>query len=143
MKTYNIVIVENDEDEQVFMKEGFESVPELFQILAQLNSGDDLLEWLEANQSNLPDIILSDLNMPGKNGYDIIAAMKENSLYSKIPVVITSTSSTPAIIDKCIAAGASDYVIKPDTFIEYAPYVRHLHKRIGEKNLVKEVKSQN
>ena len=142
MKTYNIVIVENDEDEQVFMKEGFESVPELFQILAQLNSGDDLLEWLEANQSNLPDIILSDLNMPGKNGYDIIAALKEIPRYSHIPVVITSTSSTPIIIEKCLAAGASDYVIKPETFIEYVPYVHHLHKRIGEKKLVKEVDGQ-
>ena len=137
MKTYNIIIVENDEDEQVFMKEGFDAVPDLFSIKAQLTSGDDLIEWLEQNQKNLPDLILSDLNMPGKNGYDIIAALKENVLWSHIPVVITSTSSTPAIIDKCLAAGASDYVIKPDTFIEYVPYVHHLHNRICEKKLVK------
>jgi CheY-like chemotaxis protein len=117
------------------MKEGFDAAPGLFHIMAQLTSGDDLLEWLVANKHNLPDIILSDLNMPGKNGYDIIAALKDNPQYSQIPVVITSTSSTPVIIDKCIAAGASDYVIKPDTFIEYVPYVHHLHKRIGEKNL--------
>jgi CheY-like chemotaxis protein len=137
MKTYNIIIVENDEDEQVFMKEGFDAAPELFHIKAQLVNGDALLEWLEDNPSNLPDIILSDLNMPGKNGYDIIAALKDNPMYSHIPVVITSTSSTPAIIDKCIAAGASDYLIKPDTFIEYVPYVRHLYKRIEDKNLLK------
>ena len=137
MKTYNIIIIENDEDEQEFMKEGFDSAPELFRIKAQLASGDELLDWLEDNQQDLPDIILSDLNMPGKNGYDIIAAVKENPAWSHMPVVITSTSSTPVIIDKCIAAGASDYVIKPDTFIEYAPYVRRLYKRISEKNLVK------
>src|SRR6478752_1306823 len=77
MKTYNIIIVENDEDEQVFMKEGFDAVPELFRIKAQLSSGDELFDWLKENQQDLPDIILSDLNMPGKNGYDIIAAVKE------------------------------------------------------------------
>ena len=137
MKTYNIIIVENDEDEQVFMKEGFDAVPEFFRIKAQLASGDELLDWLQENQQHLPDIILSDLNMPGKNGYDIIAAVKENQAWSHIPVVITSTSSTPAIIDKCMVAGASDYVIKPDTFIEYVPYVHHLYERIREKNLVK------
>jgi CheY-like chemotaxis protein len=136
MKTYSIIIVENDEDEQVFMKEGFETAPELFQIKAQLANGDALLEWLEENPHNLPDIVLSDLNMPGKNGYDIIAALKDNPLYSHIPVVITSTSSTPIIIEKCLAAGASDYIIKPDTFVEYVPYVHHLHQRIGEKKLV-------
>ena len=138
MKTYNIIIVENDEDEQEFMREGFDAAPELFRIKAQLSNGDGLLEWMEYNQQDLPDIILSDLNMPGKNGYDIIAAVKDNPAWSHIPVVITSTSSTPAIIDKCIAAGAADYVIKPDTFIEYVPYVKQLHQRINEKKLVRE-----
>src|SRR5215203_2219862 len=113
MKTYNIIIVENDEDEQEFMKAGFDTAPDLFRIKAQLTSGDALLDWLEEHRAELPDLILSDLNMPGKNGYDIIAAMKENPFYNHIPVVITSTSSTPAIIDKCLAAGASDYIIKP------------------------------
>jgi DNA-binding response OmpR family regulator len=40
-------------------------------------------------------------------------------------------------MEKCIAAGASDYVVKPETFVEYVPYVRNLYKRIEEKQLVK------
>ena len=137
MKTYNIIIVENDEDEQEFMKAGFDTVPELFRIQAQLMNGDTLLDWLNDHQNDLPDIILSDLNMPGKNGYDIIEAIKENPGWSHIPVVITSTSSTPTIINKCLTAGAADYVIKPDTFIEYGPYIKQFYNRIMEKNLVK------
>ena len=121
MKSYSIIIIENDEDEQEFMKEGFEAVPELFRIQAQLTNGDDLLDWMNKHEKNLPDIVLSDLNMPGKNGYDIIDAFKNNPSWSHIPVVITSTSSTSTIIEKCIAAGAADYLIKPDTFIEYGP----------------------
>ena len=89
------------------------------------------------HQNELPDIVLSDLNMPGKNGYEIIEAFKENPRWSHIPVVITSTSSTPTIINKCMAAGAADYVVKPDTFIEYGPYIKHFYGRIKEKNLVK------
>jgi CheY-like chemotaxis protein len=136
MKTYNIIVVENDEDEQLFMKEGFDSAG-LFRIITMVKSGDELFEWLEANSAELPDLILSDLNMPGKNGYDIIDEMQENPLYASIPVVITSTSSTPTIISKCLARGAADYVVKPETFIEYVPYVERLYQRIIEKQLVK------
>lgn len=136
MKKYKIIIVENDEDEQLFMKEGFDAT-ELFDIIAQLKNGDALLEWLSDNPQNLPDVVLSDLNMPGKNGYDVINEIKNNPSYCHIPVIITSTSSTKTIIDKCLALGASDYAIKPDTFVEYVPYVKNLYKRIEEKQLVK------
>lgn len=136
MKKYQIIIVENDEDEQFFMKEGFDATG-LFQIAAMLKSGDDLIDWLDDHPDPLPDLILSDLNMPGKNGYDIIDDIREHPVYSSIPVVITSTSSTQTIINKCLARGAADYVVKPETFIEYVPYVEGLYQRIGEKQLVK------
>lgn len=136
MKKYNIIIVENDEDEQLFMKEGFDSTG-LFNIIAQLRNGDALLEWLDKHRQELPDIVLSDLNMPGKNGYDVIVDLKNDSAYSNIPVIITSTSSTRTIVDKCLALGAADYVVKPETFVEYVPYVNDLYKRIEEKQLVK------
>ncbi|GAA4746875.1 response regulator [Flavisolibacter ginsenosidimutans] len=131
MKTYRIIIVENDEDEQFFMKEGFDAAGG-FQIVAQLKSGDDLFEWLNEHKDNLPDVILSDLNMPGKNGYDIIEEQKKTGWWSKVPVIITSTSSTKSIMDRCLAQGAAAYIVKPDTFVEYVPYVRNLYKQMEE-----------
>lgn len=136
MTKYKIVIVENDEDEQFFMKEGF-SAADLFDILGQAKNGEDLFDWLQANRETLPDVILSDLNMPGMNGYDIINAIRTNPVYSHIPVIITSTSSTRSIMEKCLAIGAADYLVKPDTFIDYIPYVKKLHKIIQDKELVK------
>lgn len=136
MKQYKIIIVENDEDEQMFMKEGFDNAGS-FNVVAQVKNGDTLIEWLSDHNDDLPDVILSDLNMPGKNGYDVISEVKNNPDWSHIPVIITSTSSTKTIIDKCLSMGASDYVVKPDTFVEYVPYVKNLHRSIEEKQLVK------
>ena len=133
MKTYRIIIVENDEDEQFFMKEGFDAAGG-FQIVAQLKSGDDLFEWLDENKDNLPDVILSDLNMPGKNGYDIIEEQKQAGWWSAVPVIITSTSSTKSIMDRCLAQGAAAYLVKPETFVQYEPYVKGLYKHIEERN---------
>lgn len=136
MKTYRIILVENDEDEQFFMREGFEKAGG-FDIVQQVKNGDELFGWMQANPDNRPDLILSDLNMPGKNGFDILREVKSDPRYSSLPVIITSTSSTRTIIDKCLAAGASDYIVKPDTFIEYVPYVQKLHKLVEAKKLVK------
>lgn len=135
MKKYKIIIVENDEDERLFMKEGFDAAGG-FEIIIQVQNGDMLLEWLSKNKNNLPEVILSDLNMPGKNGYDIIKEIKNNPEWLHIPVIITSTSSTKTITDKCLSFGAADYIIKPDTFVEYVPYAKRLYKKIEEMNLI-------
>jgi CheY-like chemotaxis protein len=133
MKKLKIVFVENDEDEQLFIREGFEAT-KMFEILGQFQSGSELFSYMDKQSSEWPDVILSDLNMPGKNGHDILTEIKKKP-YARVPVVITSTSSTRSIIDKCLSMGAADYIIKPETFIEYEPFARNLYKRVMDKNL--------
>lgn len=135
MKKVKLIIVENDEDEQLFMREGFDQSG-LFEILIQVRNGDVLFQWLDTHHEQLPELILSDLNMPGKNGYEILSYLKCVPEYAEIPVIITSTSSTNTIINKCLDAGAADYVVKPDTFIDYLPYAIELHRLLLEKNIV-------
>ena len=115
MNKLKLIIVENDSDEQVFMKEGFDETG-LYDIIALLRNGDELFEFLETNKQPLPDLILSDLNMPGKNGYDILEMIKQDEVLSQIPVVITSTSFHKSSIEKCLLLGATEYMIKPETF---------------------------
>lgn len=136
MRKYSIITVENDEDEQFFMKEAFDQTG-LFDLVAQLSNGNDLQAWFQDNIGPLPDLILSDLNMPGKNGYDILDEFRNTPALSHIPVIITSTSYTKSIINKCLDKGAAEYLVKPDTFIEYVPFILNLHKIIEEKQLVK------
>jgi CheY-like chemotaxis protein len=127
MKKYKIILVENDEDEQMFMKEGF-AESGLFDILAVVRNGDSLFDWMETHSSDLPDLVLSDLNMPGKNGYDIIDEIVGNPEYSSVSVIITSTSTARSIMEKCLSRGASDFLVKPDTFIEYMPFAKKLYE---------------
>ena len=135
MTTFKIILVENDEDEQLFMREGFDKAGG-FEVLAQVGNGEGLFGWLDAHPDEQPDVILSDLNMPGMNGMDIIEAMRQRPAGQNIPIIITSTSSTRSIMDKCLQAGAVSYIVKPDTFIQYEPYVRDLHRLISEKGIV-------
>jgi len=132
MYKYKIVVVENDEDERMFMMESF-NANNMFDVLGMVKNGDHLIDWIQENSDNMPDVILTDLNMPGKNGYDIIRFIKGHELYSDIPVIVTSTSSAQSIIDRCLDMGAADYLIKPDTFLEYGPYLQKLHSLLSNK----------
>ena len=132
MKKYKIVIVENDEDEIFFMKEAFDS-SELFEILYTAKNGNVLFDWIyEQSASTYPQLILSDLNMPGKNGYDILTEIKSDPRYAEIPVVITSTSTIKSVVDKCISLGASDFIPKPETFVDYQSFVTQLYERLNK-----------
>ena len=118
--------MENDEDEQFFMKEGFASSG-LFDIIKITRSGNELLEWLGSHPDH-PDLILSDLNMPGKNGYDIIEEIRNHKALKHIPVVITSTSTAVKVREKCLEMGAAQYIVKPETFIEYEKFAVNLYR---------------
>jgi len=132
MKKYKIAIVENDEDELFFMQEAFGSSV-MFEILHTAKNGDVLFEWLSEQKASIyPELILSDLNMPGKNGYDILSEMQSDGRYGAVKVVITSTSSMKSVKDKCLSLGAFDFIPKPETFVDYSSFVTQLYQRMGE-----------
>jgi CheY-like chemotaxis protein len=132
MKKYRLLIVEDDEDEQIFMKKGFEDSG-LFEVVAQLENGKLLFDWLQQHQPLLPDVILSDINMPGMNGYEIVRALKNSPIYSLIPAVITSTASGQSVALKCMSAGAAGFIVKPNNLSAYMGFAEELYTLIEEK----------
>jgi CheY-like chemotaxis protein len=60
-------------------------------------------------------LILLDLNLPRLTGYEVLAAAKENAEISSIPVIVMSGSEAPRDVNYSYAAGASAYVVKPES----------------------------
>lgn len=72
------------------------------------------LEELALNKPNaLPDIILLDINLPKKNGHEVLASIKENPDLKKIPVIVLTTSSSESDIFKAYNLQANNYIVKP------------------------------
>jgi CheY-like chemotaxis protein len=128
MKTLRIIIAEDDEDEILFIKKGFLSTG-LFEIVSIAKNGEVLIDAV-MNLEILPDVILSDLNMPKKSGYEILQELKKNQDFSGIPIIIMSTSSTPSNIDRCNKLGAHSYLVKPETFNEYPQFAKIIYEKI-------------
>lgn len=135
MRKYRIVIVEDDEDEQIFMKEGFEK-NNLFEVMGLALNGESLIRWFLQKRMLLPDLILSDINMPGMNGYELLETLKENPVYVHIPVVITSTAMSRKTVEHCLSAGASAFIVKPDTFLEYPQFASRLYQMLENRQLL-------
>lgn len=85
--------------------------------------GQDALDFLnkegrykQQNDVKRPGLILLDLNMPGIDGRQVLARIKENTHLKSIPVVILTTSADSKDVDRCYSLGASTYIQKPVSF---------------------------
>lgn len=61
----------------------------------------------------LPDLIITDLNMPEVDGYEFVKQLKANSYYNQIPVLVLSGNQTSAEKLKLLKLGVDDFVGKP------------------------------
>lgn len=124
-----MLIVEDNSDERLFIKEGF-SQSGLYEIVGEAEDGNELLQLLNKPSLPSPDVILSDLNMPGKNGYEVITDIKTNSSLAHIPIVILTTAPVRPFAERCKKLGACAYYTKPDTFLEYKEFAAKIYEDV-------------
>lgn len=62
---------------------------------------------------NIPDLILMDIHMPLKNGYDATVEIKDNAITKNIPVIALTAGNLNGEKEKCLEYGMSDFVAKP------------------------------
>lgn len=87
--------------------------------------GVELLEMLrEKHTSALPNLILLDLNMPRKDGFETLQALKSHTEWSSIPVIIFSTFAEASEVRIAYQAGATCYLQKPSDLVGWERLVR-------------------
>lgn len=111
-----IVIVDDDEDDRFIFREGFLQAGCQKEFL-QFSTGVKLMEYLSTTvRSELPSIILLDLNLPGVSGLEILQKIKQTPDWKHIPVIVLTTSSFPNDREACYMNGASCFISKPDAY---------------------------
>ena len=69
------------------------------------------VKWLQAG--NTPDLIISDIRMPGMRGDDFLEWIKQNELFKHIPVIMLSSEDSTSERIRLLEIGAEDYIVKP------------------------------
>lgn len=70
-------------------------------------------EGLAKLQEDPPDLLITDVEMPNMNGYELCRAVKEDERTANIPVVISSSLGEASDLERGFDAGADDYLVKP------------------------------
>ena len=121
-----LVIEDSPEDFEVLVR-AFNKA-EILLPLYRCKDGDDAIEilfrkWRYEQDPFVvtPTIILLDLNMPGTDGYEVLAKIKGNKESMKTPVIVLSTSKSEDDVKRSYEAGANNYIQKP---VDMDGYVR-------------------
>lgn len=112
----SILIVDDDADDRDIIRDAFSANSDQADYVP-LENGDALLQYLHEKASNgLPQLIMLDLNMPGKDGREALREIKGNEAFQKIPIIVFTTSSSDRDKQTSYEYGANCFVTKPDTF---------------------------
>ncbi len=89
-------------------------------------NGGELLDRLSTINPNSVGLVLTDIEMPGTDGYQVAQSIKSNSLLAHIPVVVNSSMTTSAVRHKMEAIGVDGFIGKTDIELLYKTVVNHM-----------------
>ena len=89
-------------------------------------SGEEALQQLRDGPDPAVLLILSDINMPGMNGYELLKATKER--WPALPVAMITAYGDDESKERALSAGASDFLVKPLDFDELKAKITQLLK---------------
>lgn len=128
-----ILIAEDDADDRFLFKTAFEEKGYEDDI-EFVENGIELLKFLYAieeknpKERQYPSFILLDLNMPKKDGREVLKEIKQHPEFKKIPVVVFTTTNSENEIRRCYELGANTYVVKPVSFDSLLKVVEEIRK---------------
>ncbi len=79
----------------------------------QVRVASSALRALALVRRQPPDLILLDVNLPDRNGYDVCLELKGDSVLKEVPVIFLSADDSPAAREKALEAGGAEYLVKP------------------------------
>ena len=87
---------------------------------------DFLSRAVNGSQPGQPTLVLLDLNLPRKDGRQVLGVLKGNDEFRRIPVIILSSSDSEKDVTSCYHLGANCYIVKPVDLQAYRQLVRTL-----------------
>ncbi|MBV0925462.1 response regulator [Halomicroarcula limicola] len=124
-----VLLVEDNPADARLAKEAFSEIGARVS-LTVVHNGSDALATLrgegQRDDDVAPHLVLLDINLPGRNGGDILREIKSDDSLRRIPVVILTTSDESKDVERMYDNHANAYVTKPDSVSEYITVIDHL-----------------
>lgn len=122
MKPFEVLLIEDNEGDVTLITEAFDSFD--YEVhCTNKKDGEKAITYLESTltekDANSPDLILLDLNLPRKNGFEVLEYVKSHQILKVIPTIVFTTSSSQKDITACYQRHANCYITKPAEIESY------------------------
>jgi DNA-binding response OmpR family regulator len=127
MEKNSILVIDDDIGVRGLINEILEDKYSVF----QAENGETGIEKVKSHQ---PDLVLLDVKMPGKDGFQVCKELKENSQTSQTPIIFLTASSETQNLVRAFQLGADDFIEKPFQILELTSRIgaKLRHKKISE-----------
>lgn len=137
-ESYNVLLIDDSEDDRFFIRRALQKSK--LTIIWEAQDGEEALAYLtgqkefkDRNRHPLPDILMIDLKMPGKTGYDLLEWLKTQTM-PEMMIIILSGSFLPEDIARCRALGAHAYYKKTSDKEEQLVMLRKIEEALEQRN---------
>lgn len=124
-----ILMVEDNPDDVALAQEALKDA-KMLSSMTVVEDGDEAMLFLKAEgeyaDREFPDIILLDLNLPRKDGREVLEEIKGDPVLRKIPVVVLTTSDAPEDIEQAYKHYVNCYITKPVGFDQFIKVVKSI-----------------
>lgn len=130
MHSKNILYAEDDPNDVVIFQMAFRraTLPHELHIV---EDGQMAIDWLsgkgkyaDREEFPVPDILILDLKMPKKTGFDVLEWARKNPEFEILPAVVLSSSDDPGDVKRAYNLGATTYFVKSASYQEVIQYLR-------------------
>jgi chemotaxis family two-component system response regulator Rcp1 len=126
----HVILVEDNEADVDLTREALVSTE--FDIkLSVARDGVEAIDFLQSagswSEPGRRTLILLDLNLPRKDGRQVLGVLKSDDQLRRIPVIVLSSSDSEKDVTSCYQLGANCYMVKPYDLAAYRTLVRSLH----------------
>ena len=130
---HTILLVENDPDDVFFFRQALREANLNVRMWVACN-GQEAIDYLdrqsafaELTGNSCPSLVLLDLRIPNKNGFEVLSWARQQPELERLVVVMLTSSTQPADIDRAYYLGANEYLVKPADFNSMVDLVKSIH----------------
>jgi CheY-like chemotaxis protein len=127
MNSIDILVVEDNDDDVVLIQEAF-SEGKVINRIAVVRDGEEAMAYLRKQgayaATRMPGMVLSDINMPKKDGFELLADIKADPRLRALPVIMLTVSDREEDIVRSFEQGACSYIRKPVSMTRFIAVVK-------------------
>lgn len=129
-----VMLAEDDENDAVLIQRAFTKL-HIKNPIHRVKNGDEAIAYFEGagvyqdrKRFPIPFLVLLDLKLPNRSGFDVLQWLRNHEQLKRIPVVVLTASNQPADVNKAYEFHANSYLIKPPRFED----MKELIRKVGE-----------